>query len=291
MNKKIIKSFLFSLILFGCFFFINDCSALSIDEIYNDLDYCYKNNYYGETLEQTKTVSCDEFRFIEKEELINYLSSKSNYTDIISYITNAKYYAITNIYNASTGSYKVALMLADDTDFKEFSQLFQYFIRKSNGNYYTLASSTCNVIFTCDYSNNSYSNCSLVFKPGTTGGLSDISNLVYTQDLYLQNCFIMANFPVSANIGNYHSGTNSRYVVNETLCNSFTVHDTTIEDKNSNIKLTYSYSEDTSTCHVDATILNGAFSDKLYYSYQMPSIAGQGLVIGKTQFPLERFRY
>lgn len=75
----------------------------------------------------------------------------------------------------------------------------------------------------------------------------------------------------------------------DTLYTSATVvPDDSIGDSNSDLVLTYEYNEDNTECHIDATLKNGAFTDKIYYSNIAPSISGQGLITKKA-FPSERF--
>lgn len=66
------------------------------------------------------------------------------------------------------------------------------------------------------------------------------------------------------------------------------VKDDTISDPNSDLQLSYEYNEDFTECHINATLKNGSFTDKIYYSNIMPSISGQGLLT-KNGFPAERF--
>ena len=66
------------------------------------------------------------------------------------------------------------------------------------------------------------------------------------------------------------------------------LQDDTIGDPNSDLQLSYEYNEDFTECHINATLKNGSFTDKIYYSNIMPSISGQGLLT-KNGFPAERF--
>lgn len=63
-----------------------------------------------------------------------------------------------------------------------------------------------------------------------------------------------------------------------------------IGDPSSRLKLSYEYNEDYTECHVNATLENGAFTDRIFYSNYMPSIAGQGL-LSKQSFPRERYNF
>ena len=62
--------------------------------------------------------------------------------------------------------------------------------------------------------------------------------------------------------------------------------DDTIGDPNSRLQVTYEYNEDNTECKINATIKDGAFTDKIYYSNDMPSISGQGLITKKA-FPID----
>lgn len=64
--------------------------------------------------------------------------------------------------------------------------------------------------------------------------------------------------------------------------------DVEIGDPSSRLKLSYEYNQDFTECHVNATLENGAFTDRIFYSNYMPSIAGQGL-LSKQAFPRERY--
>ena len=85
MNKKVIKFFIFSLILVCCFFGINKCSAMTTDELYDTYEYYKNNNYYGDNLEpvSSKTVCFDSFTCI----LDNYSRS-----DFDTYIRTTSYF-------------------------------------------------------------------------------------------------------------------------------------------------------------------------------------------------------
>ena len=63
-----------------------------------------------------------------------------------------------------------------------------------------------------------------------------------------------------------------------------------IGDPSSRLKLSYEYNQDYTECHVNATLENGAFTDRIFYSNYMPSIAGQGL-LSKQAFPRERYNF
>lgn len=62
--------------------------------------------------------------------------------------------------------------------------------------------------------------------------------------------------------------------------------DDIIADPNSRLQVTYEYNEDNTECKINATIKDGAFTDKIYYSNDMPSISGQGLITKKA-FPID----
>lgn len=64
------------------------------------------------------------------------------------------------------------------------------------------------------------------------------------------------------------------------------MEDDTIGDPNSKLQVTYEYNEDNTECKINATIKDGAFTDKIYYSNYMPSISGQGLIT-KKPFPVD----
>ena len=61
------------------------------------------------------------------------------------------------------------------------------------------------------------------------------------------------------------------------------VIDDTIQDNNSKLKITYEYNEAKTECKINATLVDGAFTDKIYYSNLMPGLTG--LTVGKVIFP------
>lgn len=64
------------------------------------------------------------------------------------------------------------------------------------------------------------------------------------------------------------------------------MEDDTIGDLNSRLQITYEYNEDNTECKINATIKDGAFTDKIFYSNDLPSITGQGLITKKA-FPID----
>lgn len=62
--------------------------------------------------------------------------------------------------------------------------------------------------------------------------------------------------------------------------------DDSIADPNSRLQISYEYNEDNTECKINATIKDGAFTDKIFYSNDLPSITGQGLITKKA-FPID----
>lgn len=60
----------------------------------------------------------------------------------------------------------------------------------------------------------------------------------------------------------------------------------TVGDSSSRLKLTYEYNDINTACKVNATLENGAFTDRIYYSNYMPGIDGS--LKTKKAFPRER---
>lgn len=75
----------------------------------------------------------------------------------------------------------------------------------------------------------------------------------------------------------------------EIVLDSNYTKDDTIGDPSSDLQLSYEYNEDYTSCHIDATIKGGAFTDKIYYSNYQPGITGE--LLTKRGFPKERYRY
>lgn len=61
--------------------------------------------------------------------------------------------------------------------------------------------------------------------------------------------------------------------------------DDTIGDPNSRLQISHEYNEDNTECKINATIKDGSFTDKIFYSNYMPSISG-GLITKKA-FPID----
>lgn len=64
--------------------------------------------------------------------------------------------------------------------------------------------------------------------------------------------------------------------------------DAEIGDTSSRLKLSYEYNKEYTECKINATLEGGQFTDRIFYSNYMPSIAGQGL-LSKKAFPRERY--
>lgn len=73
---------------------------------------------------------------------------------------------------------------------------------------------------------------------------------------------------------------------NAELITSGSMEDDTIGDPNSRLQISYEYNEDNTECKINATIKDGAFTDKIFYSNDLPSITGQGLITKKA-FPID----
>ena len=276
MNKKIVKVLLFSFILFSCFFVLNKCSAVSVDDIYNYIDTCASVNYYGDNLVDDD-VCFDTFNFC----------SKNNVNSLIS-----NFDVVNSDFSKFTCFYKYF-------NIPGYIPTYHYFILLYNSNdLYFIPSSDNKFAFCVDGSFRLYN-----FQYSTSSGFSNVGSFSRPND----NNISTIHF-INYSISDYQFISNSKVysttpvdyntISNSTFdsftffeANSFEVDNTvTITNTSSNIAITYEYNEDRSNCHVNATITNGSFSDKLYYSYQMPSIASQGLVLGKTAFPIERYR-
>lgn len=59
--------------------------------------------------------------------------------------------------------------------------------------------------------------------------------------------------------------------------------DVTIGDNTSRLKLSYEYNENNTECKINATLENGAFTDRIYYSNYMPGLNGE--LLSKRSFP------
>lgn len=63
------------------------------------------------------------------------------------------------------------------------------------------------------------------------------------------------------------------------------MEDDTIGDPNSRLQVTYEYNEDNTECKINATIKDGSFTDKIFYSNYMPGITGE--LLTKIPFPID----
>lgn len=72
----------------------------------------------------------------------------------------------------------------------------------------------------------------------------------------------------------------------EVFFESISKPDISIGNPDSKLQLTYEYNEDFTECKINATIVDGAFTDKIYYSNYQPGVTG-GLLT-KKRFPTER---
>lgn len=61
--------------------------------------------------------------------------------------------------------------------------------------------------------------------------------------------------------------------------------DDTIGDPNSRLQVTYEYNEDNTECKINATIKDGSFTDKIFYSNYMPGPSGH--LLTKQPFPID----
>lgn len=119
-----------------------------------------------------------------------------------------------------------------------------------------------------------------------------IVRVIYTKrDLSYSNKSIYKNLALSwvPRVGYSDSSfllyNNFDIIYNDVLIAS-SMEDDTIGDPNSRLQVTYEYNEDNTECKINATIKDGSFTDKIYYSNYMPSISGQGLIT-KKPFPVD----
>lgn len=72
---------------------------------------------------------------------------------------------------------------------------------------------------------------------------------------------------------------------NAELITSGSMDDDTIGDPNSRLQVTYEYNEDNTECKINATIKDGSFTDKIFYSNYMPGPSGH--LLTKQPFPID----
>lgn len=109
--------------------------------------------------------------------------------------------------------------------------------------------------------------------------LSSVGNL-YNDDIYIYSTCDLYK------VANSDEAMQDTLPENAELIISGSMEDDTIGDLNSRLQITYEYNEDNTECKINATIKDGAFTDKIYYSNDMPSISGQGLITKKA-FPID----
>lgn len=114
--------------------------------------------------------------------------------------------------------------------------------------------------------------------------LSDYSVLSHTNET--SDCGFIEVPCVGVSYENYYLLAHNFDIVYNDKIIAPSMTDDSIADPNSRLQIIYEYNEDNTECKINATIKDGSFTDKIYYSNDMPSISGQGLITKKA-FPID----
>lgn len=268
--KKIFKFFVFIFVLFCSFAFINKCSALTSNDVVDYLYDCKEENYFGGNLEalDNKTIDFDSFKFDfseeDRENLYTLFSdSKVNLSRFNTFICTFFSNDITfYFYNYSNEDNCIYGYKKDDG-----AALFSYNSESLRGILSIKRDSSTGKLFissydriTDDYVNNT---------KGEGIGISSLSSLINYQFLSYSDVYLYESY-----------SSDIKYQV----LKKFVSRGGNIYDKNSKINISFKYNDIKTLCHVDVTIKDGNFTDKLFYSNYVPGINGE-LNVGKTEFP------
>lgn len=280
-KKFFILSLLFISILFS--FISNNYIYCAENNNYFDLNTTSFSSYLTSSdinLEEIKSFISSYYnddKYKDEPTLQHFLSSLSNFNTIITQKYNNCF--TVRLYNDNTFN-KNKFYYGKGGSFKDFTGIV---IDKSDINfpmeYFSISFTENNNIInrTIDYFSfdeslyiSNYSSYPYLIRVDLNG-----TNNVDTR---YDNNYFYTNFDII----DYKTGENLKKadITNE--------KEVEIGDKNSRLKLSYEYNEDYTECKINATLEGGQFTDRIFYSNYMPSIAGQGL-LSKKAFPRERY--
>ena len=211
------------------------------------------------------------------------LKSKYAIDDLKEYFKANKTFDVVNLASKEREKINLPENINFDTLFKDtYVNFHDYFIL------YNKKTNTINILF-----NNVSDNTSFDYKIGDYFYFNDLHigyfydnislNLNNKQYLYFKN-----TSPISwsfSDKSDYYICSNTNfYCSSDGNYDLWYSPDDTIGDPSSDLQLSYKYNEDNTSCHIDATLKGGEFTDQIYYSNIAPSIAGQGLLT-KKPFP------
>ena len=211
------------------------------------------------------------------------LKSKYAIDDLKEYFKANKTFDVVNLASKEREKINLPENINFDTLFKDtYVNFHDYFIL------YNKKTNTINILF-----NNVSDNTSFDYKIGDYFYFNDLHigyfydnislNLNNKQYLYFKN-----TSPISwsfSDKSDYYICSNTNfYCSSDGNYDLWYSPDDTIGDSSSDLQLSYKYNEDTTSCHIDATLKGGEFTDQIFYSNIAPSIAGQGLLT-KKPFP------
>ena len=142
------------------------------------------------------------------------------------------------------------------------------------------------------YINNSYTNYSqnCINIKSTSSAI----RLSYSADWnnnwdFKFNAYNLSTYDFNLNAGQFVSVSDDQFIstvpiyTDDTFSGTFYEPDDTIGDPSSDLQLSYQYNEDNTSCHIDATLKGGEFTDQIYYSnYQFDL---EGKLKTKKPFP------
>ena len=210
------------------------------------------------------------------------LKSKYAIDDLKEYFKANKTFDVVNLASKEREKINLPENINFDTLFKDtYVNFHDYFIL------YNKKTNTINILF-----NNVSDNTSFDYKIGDYFYFNDLHigyfydnislNLNNKQYLYFKN-----TSPISwsfSDKSDYYICSNTNfYCSSDGNYDLWYSPDDTIGDPSSDLQLSYKYNEDNTSCHIDATLKGGEFTDQIYYSnYQFDL---EGKLKTKKPFP------
>lgn len=244
-------------------------NGFSVDSLYNFITSYCSSDYASEYSKKFNLPPLDVLKekynkiYITLVPISDGTGSISKvYLQIYFYDSNATF---TNTTQGGDNSFG----LPSGSNYRVLAKYYHYYI----GFYYYLEGS---------YSTGSKPFVSLSLRDYTTDSSLNNNNdyqlTFYFNPEYVYKC----NFDISTTDGKIN------FEADDFTVDTLGKKDAEIGDTSSRLKLSYEYNEEYTECKINATLEGGQFTDRIFYSNYMPSIAGQGL-LSKKAFPRERY--
>ena len=247
-------------------------NGFSVDSLYNFLSSYYSSDYA--TVDDSK-LHCDlpsldilkeKYNKIYislypvdyKGDGIDKIICQISFYDSNATFTNSDYQ---KMYNPETSgsNYRVR------AKYYHYNFYFTYYLKNS----FSLQNSKTFTNVNCDFTTN---------DSDFTGSIAHDSDAFGFNPEYVYKC----NFDISSKDGSIN------FKADDFTVDTLGKKDAEIGDTSSRLKLSYEYNKEYTECKINATLEGGQFTDRIFYSNYMPSIAGQGL-LSKKAFPRERY--